>query len=1330
MRTGFLRYMCVVAALAFCLFPIAARAQVGDTGQISGTVLDPSGDVVPGAEVTAANPAISFTRTVKASATGVYAFTDLQPGTYAVSAKAKGFSTAVYNNVTVVVSQTTNVTIKLAIGSTSQTVTVSETAQVLQTTSNAVSTTISPTLINDLPLNGRDLSEFGTLVPGAANPAGIHGTEYTTFNAEPAASISITVNGTEDQFQRFKTFSSSYYPPAPLREGAFDEATVTTSGGGSASGAFGASQVQFATKAGTDQYHGRAFWQADNSYFYANRWTNNARGLPRPHSEANYFGGSLGGPLLPKSITGSHRVYFFTQIERFNGPSASPVFNSMLTQGAASGLFTYEVASTPSTLPDYVTCGNPAGTCTADLMKLASEKGAGNFPSSVAPDIQKATGQITQSLCKSCTVAPLANTAGGLAAADAYYLDNLEYTQAYTNMNWYPTARIDVDITPKVHLSESGDMWVRKLGNVPNWPSGLGTGGFYNTYYTWSQAVRWSLSPTMINTASFGITGEEEEYNPGLSASGSAYSVTSVQSNPSQIILPFGINTVEPSTLTAEPRNNPSFNPYDTLSWTHGNHFFYIGGDVLYSNAYDSAFASPSVPTYNFVNPSDGSLATGDPALQLISQSNLPGISNSSFSPTTGETDLQAAQGLYAFLTGRVYSVTGSNYLDTATGQYVAGSVVRSPEALTTGAVYFQDSWRARPHFTLNYGLRWNFFGALHNTNNTFFGTSYTDLLGPSSSLFTPGNGQGIQNPYVTLESSPYHGSLKLPAPNLGFAWNPDFTNGFLGKLFGGNNTVIRANYGLTFYSPGWESWEQALLYSNPQPINNNYSYSSSGGNFAPGSVLVTQGASIQNAAEALAYPPSLQPAIAESSFAFGTGFFGGVDPNIKYPYVQAWNFGIQRQLPGNFVVEVNYTGQHSVHGWQNYNIDEINATSNGFLTQFKNAQSNYQINQANGVNSFGDNTGFPGIVATPLFDAAFNGNGITTAANDPGGYGQVGYTGSFGYDLTTGQAGAMASGLAGTFQYFCNMAGGNFAPCGNIGGTAYPINYFEANPYAAGYANLLASPASGTYNALQISVRHPVGHGLDFGGNYTFAKALSSQFLSGWTDVGTQNYISLRDPGLNKGPATGDIRNVLHVYATYNLPFGKGQFLNVSNSTLNEIVGGWTVGTIIQAQSGLPFLIQGGYSTFNNQDGGVVLNGVTPSQLQSQIGVYNDPSVSPYAPLWLNPNFDIKNVVQPNTTAGTIGQVLWLHGPAQFNTDISLIKSFPIHERIALNIKANFINAFNHPNWIVTTSGFAGYNCTNSPGCVISATTAFNRPSAALSSTPREIFFETSVVF
>lgn len=222
-------------AMFLVILPLGARAQISNTGQITGTVLDPSGKAIPGAEVTAANPATNFTQTVKASANGVYIFPELEPGTYQVEATAKGFSKASYTRVVVEVAQTTNLQIKMTVGSASQTVTVSAAAQILQTTETTLSTTISPTLMENLPLNGRDVLEFAALAPGDANP-GIHGNNYTTYNDLPNAAVNITVSGTADQFQRYKTFSSSFWDVAPAREGAFQEATVSTAGLGAANG--------------------------------------------------------------------------------------------------------------------------------------------------------------------------------------------------------------------------------------------------------------------------------------------------------------------------------------------------------------------------------------------------------------------------------------------------------------------------------------------------------------------------------------------------------------------------------------------------------------------------------------------------------------------------------------------------------------------------------------------------------------------------------------------------------------------------------------------------------------------------------------------------------------------------------------------------------------------------------------------------------------------------------------------------------------------------------------------------------------------------------------
>lgn len=1302
-----------------------ARAQISNNGQITGTVFDPSEKVIAAAEVTVTNPATNFTQTVKASATGVYVFSELQPGTYVVSATASGFAKTVLNNVVVQVAQTTDLPIKMTVGVQTETVTVSAEAMVLETTENTLSTTISPGLMENLPLNGRDVLEFATLAPGASNP-GIHGNNYNTYNDLPNAALNISISGTADQFQRYKTFSSSFWDVAPAREGAFQEATVSTAGLGSANGGAG-SQIQFDVKSGTDQFHGRAFWQAENSFFNANTWYNNARGIPLPKSRNNFYGGNLGGPLLPKRLVGNHRVYFFVNLEYNKVPSSFTLTNNTMTTDAGNGLFTYETTATPpsygpgTAYPWITACGSPAGTCTANLYTLASSYNSANG-TSFGTSQNSSVGNILSGIAsyyKNGTLAPLGPTPAALQTDNAYYLQQLLYTISQPTTVWYPTMRLDVDITSKVHWSVSWNLENSKTPSYGNWPGSPYVGnytGFNNTYYTWTNNVTWMISPTIINTANFGILGTEEVYTPGANPAG--FNLSPVDGVPSQIEMPFTsparfpsgtIPDLVPGVAESVPRDNPLFNPSDTLHWTHGNHSFYLGANLIYSKMREQQWVFPGVPDYTT------GIAPGDPAAAMFSLSNFPNMNNAS-SAYTGLTAQVAAEDLYAFLTGRVSSVGGGTEVNPATGTFQSGYGYVAREAKTEGAIYFQDSWHTTPHFTLNYGLRWQLTGAIHNTNGEYFSATYQNLLGPSGSLFQPGTLNGTQNPYIAVNENPYHGDLVQPSPNLGFAWNPNFTSGFLGKLFGGNNTVIRASYTINPYDEGWETFENSTVYNGAGYAQYLY-YASSAGMFTPGSVsLNTPG--LYNAVEATATPPSYQTALPESTYAFYSyPYFGGIDPNLKEPYIQQWNFGIQRKLPGNFVVEANYVGNHGVHEWLSFNLNEVNTLNNGFASQFKTAMANYNINSSNGVQSFADNTGFPGIVPTPIFDAAFSGNGITTGANDPGGYANPSYI----YDLSTGQAGAMATSFAQTYSTFCNMAGANFKPCGNIGGT-YPINFFQANPYAAvGGATNLSDPADSTYNGLQISVRHPTGHGLTLGGSYSFSKGLTSRFLSYWTDTAGENFISLRDPGLNKGPSDYDIRNIFHTYFTYELPVGKGRTFKVNNSVLNGIVGGWNVGSIISWQSGMPFWIQGGYDTFNNNDGGVILNGVTPNQIQKNIGVYVTPN-SPYAPEWLNPKFNATSAIQPNTNPGTIGQMLFLHGPGFFNTDISLNKVLRIHERLSLKIQGAFLNAFNHPNWSVGNNG--------APGYIVYASYSLYQPTATYQGNPRVIQFRTEINF
>lgn len=1293
-------YWRIVPGLAFLLLFLGlANAQVATTGGISGVVIDPSGASIPGATLTVTNPATAFSRTITASASGAYTIPGLQPGTYQLQVTATGFTTAVYANLVVEAAQTTNVEIKMRVGSASQTVEVSAQAQVLKTTQNTIATTINPTLVENLPLNGRDLLQFATLVSGAANP---DNQRYTTYNNLPNAALNITVNGTNDNFQRFRTFSTGFFTAAPLREGAFEEATVSTSNLSADAGAEGAAQIRFVTKRGTKKFHGRGFWQAQNSFFNANSFTNNARGNRLPKSRNNFYGGDLGGPLWPHD-----RAFFFVHLEYNKQPGGSFRVNRVLTPNAEAGLYTYDVTAIPAVTPSWVTgCDATALTCTADLSKLA---GANGFPTAIDPTIAGMLSQM-DALEKNGTLTPLATDPLTLHTINQQYLQNLNWFRPTKTVQWFPTTRLDVNITPKIHWSDTWDLFWRNIANVPNWPGSKFAGnGFKSTYYTWSNEVDWTISPTMFNTASFGIESTVEEFNPGatpdpfktqgervIGGFNSNFVFTTGSSVPSLI----------PGFILPVPRNNPSFNPADMLTWTHGNHTFNIGGDIRYSNMHELEQNDPS--TYAFTQSSLSGLGSGDPAAGMFVPANFPKVS-----AKNGNRDLVSAAQLYATLTGRLSSVNGSNFVDLKTGQFPVEGALVAKEAQTIGGLFFQDSWRATPHLAVNYGFRWQLSGAVHNTNNSFFNPTPLDLLGPSRTLFTPGVINGVANPQVVVRPNPYSGDFIQPDPNFGIAWNPNFTEGWLGKVFGGSKTVLRAGASIASYDEGWETFENATIFTNPGDTNNiSYFAGMPSGAFPPGSQFLND-PSLDTRVNATATPPTFQTSIPMSSLTFTGQGYNTVDPGITTPYVEQWNVGIQRQVPGNTVVELNYVGNHAVHVWQDFNLNEINASQPAFLNGFKNAQNNLI---ANGGATFADNTGNPGVVPTPLFDAAFTGNGVTTSATDINGYANGGFI----FALQTGQAGTLATTFAGSSIYLCNMIGANFSPCGNTGGT-FPINFFEANPYAAGaQASILSDPASSTYNGLQISVRHPTGHGLSLGANYTFSKSLGSRFLSFFTDTGQLNFTSLRSPGLNKGPSDNDMRHVFNTYFSYDLPTGKGQRFSTNNSILNNIVGGWNVGGIVTIHSGIPFWLQGGFSSFNDEDGGVVLSGVSYSQIQHNIGAFKTSNRSDPI-LWLNPNLNTSGI-QPEQTPGVIGNLLFFYGPKFVNTDLSLTKNIPLYEQVHLSIKANFLNAFNHPNWGVGSNG--------APGFIAFASSSLSDPSAIAANGPRTIQFLMQLAF
>jgi len=1316
------------ALLVSLLFiPSVALGQARIEGQLSGTVVDSSGAVVPDATIVLTQPSTGFTRTVASNASGAFVFPDLLPGTYTVTASAKGFAAAVYNEVIINAGRSTDLKISVKLGTAQETVEVSAAAEVLETSSNTLATTVSGDSIQDLPLNGRDALPFAQLMPGAQVGGDLR---FTTYDAMPNGAINISIDGTNDNFSRFRTSTTGFYTGAGLRIGAVDEMTVSTDQLGADAAAEGAVTINVTTKRGTNQFHGTGFWETYNSAFDANSFANDAFLAAGPQYAAlgrkqpfhvNDFGGSVGGPIL------KNRLFFFVNYEREHVPQTSLATTEILNQTAQNGSFSYTDAS-----------GNPE---TVNLYTIAAANG---FPSAPNTNIQSLFSTVNGYASKG-TLVP-----NGTDSQLSSLINNLSFPfdNSYTQV--WPTVRVDFLVKPNITWHTSYNMYWRTYAGTPIYPGdSVLESSFQSTYSTFATGLDWTIRPTLVNQINFGVLNEQEEFQHGNSFNafqGITYlPVASGLGGPGGSL--FTPPIPDSGSILPEPRNSPVRNVTDNLTWTRGNHTITFGGEFRYASAFDTGTDPPIAQNLGI---------TGiDPAAGMFNTSAVSGCTSDAqgcfpggLGTANNNEALQDAEALYSLLTGRVSSISGNVQLNTLKTPYAytpsaQGGQTKLEEEYKEGGFYVQDAWKVTPHLSLNYGLRFQFTGPLTNTNHYFTGPTYANLLGPSSGLFQPGVLTGVANPQITLRPQPYNGDYKQPAPRLGFAWNPDFENGILGKLFGGSKTVIRGGYAINRYDEGTIPWENVAAggLANESFFCNQGAQCGTGGVFTPGSISfdpanpsVGSINSFPNTGGQFVTP------LPESEFTFtGLGSFSTVDPKIKPPYIQNWSFGIQRELPGAWVVELNYVGNHAIHMWDSYDLNEVNIFQNAngfdsFLTDFQNAQANF--------NASGGTT-FSGTNPTPILTQAFGGSGSAAAFSNP----------NYLFLVQTGQAGALAGAITQNYSYFCNLVGNTFSPCVTQGYNAnaptplaYPINFFQVNPYGGGNGlELLSDPGSENYNGLQIVVKHPVGHGLNFMANYAYSHAFTNRYLGDYfsADSALADFYTLRDPGLNHVPSPYDLRHTFNALLTYQLPFGEGKAFRSGNSLVNRVIGGWTVGSIFTWQIGRNFKLAGGQDTYNwfdtynvnngfgyppdPNDSGVVLNGITLSQLQSQVGVH--PGPDPFDPVLMFPasDFGPGGPVQPESTPGVIAPPMFLHGPNFINTNLSITKHIGIWERVGMDIHGEFINVFNHPSFNYTD----GYSfSTNNPAQYLFVNSAPYSPLTVGQAGNRVIQFRVQLVF
>jgi hypothetical protein len=345
-KETFVRVILVILFLVLLLLPRSSFVAQSPYASIVGIVLDPDSKTIPGAEIIVVNDLTRVQYQTKTNNDGIYAVPNLPPGPYRVQVSKVGFKTIIKPDIILNVQDALSVNFTLPIGASSITVTVEGGAPLVNTQSAAVSTVVDHTYVENMPLNGRSFQDLILLTPGVVTNS------PQTVGPSIGANGEFSVNGqrTESNYYTVDGVSANVgiAPGSPtsgtggslsastalgttqalVSVDALEEFRVQSSTYSAEYGRNPGGQFSFATRSGTNEWHGTVFDYLRNNFFDANDWFNNYYGQPEPPLRQNDFGGTLGAPLrVPHLYNGASRTFFFFSYEglRLLQPQASSI---------------------------------------------------------------------------------------------------------------------------------------------------------------------------------------------------------------------------------------------------------------------------------------------------------------------------------------------------------------------------------------------------------------------------------------------------------------------------------------------------------------------------------------------------------------------------------------------------------------------------------------------------------------------------------------------------------------------------------------------------------------------------------------------------------------------------------------------------------------------------------------------------------------------------------------------------------------------------------------------------------------------------------------------
>jgi hypothetical protein len=1091
-----------------------AHAQGGGTSTISGTVVDPDGGVIPGANVVVKDVGTGTTYTDITNGAGAFSVPALVAGTYTVTVSLQGFKTAVIENVRVSPGTPATVQAVLSLGALEETVMVTSSSELINTQTATVSSTLNVDQLNRMPTPTRNALNAVTFLPGV-NTATTN--RDSNINGLPDSFVNITLDGVSNN-DNFLRSTDGFFASVTPRQDAVEAVTVTTAVGGANVGGSGAVSINFATRSGTNRYSGSVYEYYRHPSLNSNYWFNKRNGLSKNDVKLNQYGARFGGPIvIPGVFDGHNKAFFFMHYEQLRFPNSFTRTRTVLNPKALEGVFRYEAGGTIREI---------------NVLNLAAANGQ---IAAIDPTVRELLSKITAATA----------TKGTVSQQSDPLLMNYEWLSPGKLFEHQPTLRVDYNVSDKHRLSGSTQVIFAERnpdylnGVDARFPGAPNYRLFHSTRPLHSLTLRSAFTHNMVN-----------ELRGGITALGGASYFGDMSSNGPQTFedqtgfaIDFDQNiglTNWHATNAPSWRSAPTFSFEDTLNWQKGNHGLSFGSALLIVQAWENG--QQMVPGIDL-----GFDTTNDPAAGLFTTASFPGASAA---------NLTDARELYGLLTGRVRAVTGQAALDPNTNKYVAFGPRRREGRINMPSVFAQDNWRITPTFTLTAGVRWDVQLPFTPVNDIMSTASMADVCGISGlggggtydrcRFYQPGPGGGKVPEFAqfTRGTRGYNTDWNNVAPKIGVAWRPNVKGGFLRTLLGDpDQATLRAGYSLDYERQGMGEFTGVFGVNPGSTLSLSRDV---GTGLVPSGeswpVLLSQRNRLYNASfpETPTFPIAARPNRADDLSAFA--------PDIKIAAAHSWTVSFQRALSKDMAVDIRYVGTRGVNQWSELNYNERNLIENGFLEEFKRAMGNLEANNAAGGIRAGSFAYFgPGSGTSPLPIYLAYLNGRTDATNKDA------YTGGSQTWTNTG----ITQDLVRTNPQPDNSAADlddNLTRRTQAARAGLPPNFFVVNPDIDD-VNVTDSGAYSDYHALQIDLRRRLSKGLSANVNYQYAVEGGSSFLG-------FRYGRVMNPSAN-------VRHAIKTQWDWTLPIGRDhRFGTNMHPALDAVVGGWSFNGVGRIQA------------------------------------------------------------------------------------------------------------------------------------------------------------------